>query len=71
MSDGFQKLYIFLIPGSGVAGLQSQYEHVCTSFTLRLFVLINVFVIDLSDFHGMFHLQPLSKFQNKIQCPQD
>ena len=27
---------------------------------------MNFIVIDLSDFHSLFHLQPLSKFQNKI-----
>ena len=38
---------------------------------LHVIGLINFIVINLSDFHSMFHLQPLSKFQNKIYWSPD
>ena len=69
ISEGFQKLYMLLMPGSGRTA--TRYAHVYTSFTLRSFVPTKLFVIDLSNFHGLFHLQPLSKFQNKIHWSPD
>ena len=49
--------YLFIIP---VFSFQD------VNRTLRTFGPINSIVIDLSDFHSLFGLQPLSKFQMKL-----
>ena len=55
-------LQIAKLPQVLVFSLPNQAADVIQSPPLRSFAPINLMVIDLSEFHGLFHSQPLLKF---------